>query len=63
MTRMIDANPIKILFASGLLITAGTQLLARFVHIPDFINGSCLGLGIGIEIMALVTLKKFKAAK
>lgn len=53
-------NAITRLFALGLLILAGSQLLAYAINMPDFIKGSLAGLGIGIEIVALVMLKKFR---
>jgi hypothetical protein len=51
---------ILLLFATGLLITATTQLLSHYISMPDLVLGSLMGLGIGIEIIALLRLKKIK---
>jgi len=51
------------LFATGLLIAALTQLLSRYMQMPDAVLGGFIGIGVGIEIMALVMLKKLNPQK
>lgn len=63
MPELTNPKSIKKLFAFGLLIVAGTQLLSHLLYIPDLIIGAGMGVGFGIEIKALLMLKKIKAAR
>jgi len=42
----------SLFLAAGLLLIAFTQLLARYVILPDFVRGALTGVGIGLEIIA-----------
>lgn len=50
-------------FAAGLLIFVTIQLVRQFVDVPDLVQGAVMGLGIGIEIRALVHMKRAKRAE
>ena len=58
MKRFTTIKSVRLLFATGLLIAALTQLFSRYLQIPDAVLGGFIGIGVGIEIMALVMLKK-----
>ena len=44
----------------GLLITTGSALINRWLHMPDFLTGTLVGFGIGMELVGLVLLAKKK---
>jgi len=46
-----------ILLAAGLLLIAFTQILTRFVSLPDFVKGALTGIGIGLEIIAIIKVR------
>lgn len=48
------------LVSVGLLITAGSALINRWLHLPDFLTGTLMGFGIGIELVGLALLAKKK---
>lgn len=48
----------QILISVGLILTTGSVLLSDFIHIPDFIRGFCVGIGLGLMFIALVLQKK-----
>ncbi|MGF7232431.1 hypothetical protein [Arachidicoccus sp.] len=43
-----------ILTAIGLLLLVFTWLVAQFIFIPDSLKGVLMGIGIGIEVLALI---------
>ena len=63
MKQFSTSKSSRLLFASGLLIAAMSQVLSRYVPIPDALLGGFLGMGFGIEIIALVMLKKLRSQK
>ena len=63
MKRFSTTKSVRMLFATGLLIAALVQLLSRYLQMPDAILGGFIGIGVGIEIMALVMLKKLNLQK
>jgi hypothetical protein len=63
MKKFTTTKSIRLLFAAGLLIAALAQLLSRYIQIPDVILGGFIGIGVGIEIIALVMLKKMNPQK
>jgi hypothetical protein len=46
------------LLAIGLLSTVLPTLVNDFVHIPDFFRGFMAGIGLGLEIMGIILLRK-----
>ena len=63
MKRITTTKSVRMLFATGLFIAALTQLLSRYIHMPDAVLGGFIGICVGIEIMALVMLKKLNPQK
>ncbi len=63
MKRFTTSKSVRRLFATGLLIAAIAQLLSHYIQMPDAILGGFIGIGVGIEIMALVMLKKLNTQK
>jgi hypothetical protein len=61
MNMMLTTRSIRLLFATGLFFIVATQLLSRYIPIPDLVLGTFMGIGIGVEIIALVKFKKFKS--
>ena len=47
-----------LLVSFGLLLVALPILINAFIKIPDFLRGLLMGIGIVMEITALVMLKK-----
>ena len=52
----------RLQLAIGLLIFVAAQLVRQFVDVPDLLQGAVMGVGLGIEIRALVHLKRAKQA-
>jgi len=51
--------PEKAFIPLGLFIICGTFLVSHdWIKMPDFVTGSLMGLGIGLEIMGVINLKK-----
>lgn len=49
-------KPTAIFPIAGLLIVAFTQILAHFITLPDFLRGAVTGIGIGMELIAVIKL-------
>jgi hypothetical protein len=60
---MYNSKSVRILLICGLLVVAGSQILSRYLALPDFIFGCLIGMGIGIELGAFVLLKRLKTVK
>jgi hypothetical protein len=45
---------------AGLLIVSLSQLLAQFVALPDFARGALIGVGTGLEIVAVIKLAAYR---
>lgn len=48
------------LLAIGLLLVIIPSFLKRFVPVPDWAQGLLMGLGIGLELAAVVILAKIR---
>jgi len=44
----------------GLFILCTVQILRHYLTMPDFAAGALMGIGIGVEILALIKLNKAK---
>jgi hypothetical protein len=53
-------KPISNFLLIGLLIISFTLFLAQFTVLPDFLRGALTGVGIGMEIIALIRLAAFR---
>lgn len=45
---------------TGLLIISVTLFLGQFTTLPDFARGALMGVGIGMELIALNRLNAYK---
>jgi len=54
--------PERLWIPIGLLLETVPFLVNDWVHVPDFVRGSLMGLGIGMEIMGMIKLKKKQKA-
>lgn len=45
------------LLSLGLIIIVISQIVSHFIKLPDFLNGSFMGIGIGIMILAVIRKK------
>jgi hypothetical protein len=55
--------PPLILLVAGLSVVAIASLINHFLQLPDFVKGTLMGFGIGIEIVAVIKLIKLKHIK
>jgi hypothetical protein len=46
------------LLAIGLLSTTIPTLINDFVHVPDFVRGLMLGLGLGLEVIGIIFMRR-----
>ena len=60
--KMNNVPPLRlrILVTLGLLLIAIPFLINNYIKIPDFFRGLILGLGIGLEIIGVILLKRMK---
>lgn len=58
--KFFKLMPARKLVAIGLLLIVVPTLARDFVPVPHFISGFLAGVGLGIEIMGLIKLKKEK---
>lgn len=49
----------RMLIAIGLLLVVLPQVLRYHIHISDFMLGTIIGIGLALEITALIRSKKF----
>lgn len=47
-------NQRNILIAAGLFILSATQIITHYSELPDFINGSLAGIGIGLMALSFI---------
>lgn len=50
------------LIAAGLLLAAVPFLVNEWIHIPDFVRGILVGVGIGLEIIGLIRMSRRRKA-
>ncbi|OCX54446.1 hypothetical protein BEL04_09395 [Mucilaginibacter sp. PPCGB 2223] len=55
--------PERLLIAIGLLMATTPQLLKHYLHLPDFVLGFIVGIGLALEITAFIRLKRIKSAQ
>ena len=48
----------RILLAIGLLLVSAHYFIAPFYSLPDFVRGILIGAGLGLEIIALVLIRR-----
>jgi len=47
-------------FIIGLLLTTLTPIIGRYFHLPDFLKGFISGLGLMLEVIAIVKIQRSK---
>ncbi|RZJ33821.1 MAG: hypothetical protein EOO51_12340 [Flavobacterium sp.] len=52
-----------IIMAMGLLLVVSVQFIARRYAIADFWHGSIVGAGIGLELVALLQMRRLRKAE
>ena len=50
----------RMLLIAGLLIISFTPLIAHFFTMPDALRGALMGVGIGLEILALIRASAYR---
>jgi hypothetical protein len=50
----------RVLIPLGLLLITIPFLLNSYIRIPDFYRGLAMGLGIGLEILGVILIRKHK---
>jgi hypothetical protein len=51
---------IRVLMPLGILLITIPFLLNIYIRIPDFYRGLAMGLGIGLEILSVILVRKYK---
>jgi len=62
MKNRILYRPAYLMLAAGLLVGAIAQFITQFTSLPDFAKGAFFGVGIGIELAALIKIIRTKAS-
>ncbi|MBP2071387.1 hypothetical protein V6B95_03585 [Thermoanaerobacterium saccharolyticum] len=47
----------QLIFVGALLISF-TEIIRRYIAVGDFVDGLCIGIGIGLEILGIIVLRK-----
>ena len=53
---------LRITLALGLLLATLPMLLHDYIKMPDFLGGILGGFGLGLEIVALVKIRRLRGA-
>jgi hypothetical protein len=56
-------KPALVLLIAGLLMTTTMPLIGRHFSMPDFAKGFITGLGLTLELLALVKIQQSKSRK
>ncbi|CAN5179365.1 hypothetical protein BH09BAC6_BH09BAC6_25210 [soil metagenome] len=51
-------RPAILLLCLGLLLVTSSLMIGHLLTLSDFVRGSLVGVGIGLELMAVIILKK-----
>ena len=54
------SKPVLILLVTGLLLTTLMPIVNRYFPMPDVVKGFLMGLGLTIEVIALIKMDKIK---
>jgi hypothetical protein len=60
--KFINPTTARRLLAMGLLSTTLPTLINDFVHVPDFVRGFMLGIGLGLEVIGIILMRKERGA-
>ncbi len=53
----------RIFISVGLLFVTIPQLLVHYFQIPDFVHGSLIGIGLGLEISGLIRMRQIRRSR
>jgi hypothetical protein len=53
-------QPVTALLVIGLMLTTVSPLICRHFRLPDYLTGFSMGIGIGLEILAIVFAKRYR---
>ncbi|CAM3853981.1 hypothetical protein MUGA111182_13245 [Mucilaginibacter galii] len=56
-------KPALILLIAGLLMTTTMPIISKHFLMPDFVKGFMTGLGLTLELMALVKIQRNRSRK
>jgi hypothetical protein len=54
------SKTVLILLVAGLFLTSLTSIVNRYFPIPDAVRGFSMGIGLTIEVIALIKMEKNK---
>jgi len=54
------SKPVLILLVTGLLLTTLMPIVNRYFPMPDVVKGFLMGLGLTIEVIALIKMDRNK---
>jgi hypothetical protein len=54
---------VRIMISAGLLMITMPTLINDWVHVPDFLRGAMVGVGLGLEIGGLVAAHRLRKAR
>jgi len=54
------SKPVLILLVTGLLLTTLMPIVNRYFPMPDVVKGFLMGLGLTIEVIALIKIDRNK---
>jgi hypothetical protein len=60
MKRIDTPKSAMILLAAGLLLTSLTPILNRYIPLPDVVRGFITGLGMCIEVIAIIKIDRVR---
>jgi hypothetical protein len=60
MNRLNSSTTVVILLVTGLFLTALVPIINRYFPMPDVLKGFLMGLGLCIEVIALIKIDKNK---
>jgi len=55
-------NPELQIISAGLLLVTLPFLVNDWVHVPDFIRGTLMGVGVGLEVVGLIRMTRRRKA-
>jgi len=57
----MNKRKVQLLISIGILMVAISQIIWHYLEIPDFLNGTLIGLGIGLLLFAIIKGNSRKA--
>lgn len=60
MKKTSVSKAVLMLLVSGLLLTSVVPIVNRYYPMPDALNGFFMGIGLAIEVLALIKMERNK---